>query len=141
MTSLAAFVEWLNAAPDGTMINAAELRTTLSALLSAPPAPPAAPTALADVPVASWRERLWTVPPDTRMGVAEAAEALGRPPSFVYRHTSAKSAGDARLPHRRLDGELVFVAGEIRAWVRDHEETIAAGRSDVALSLSRGRAS
>jgi hypothetical protein len=61
--------------------------------------------------------------------VCEAAEALGRPVSFVYRHTSEKSAGGARLPHRRLDGALVFLAGELRTWLREHEETITAGRA------------
>jgi hypothetical protein len=77
---------------------------------------------------------------ETRLGVREAAEALGRPVSFVYRHTSEKAAGGARLPHRRLDGELVFVAGELRSWLREHEETIEPGRMD-RLSLITRRAS
>jgi predicted DNA-binding transcriptional regulator AlpA len=68
----------------------------------------------------SWRERLWTVPADTRLGVIEVAEAMGRPKSWVYRRTSVKS-GKAPLPHRKLDGELVFVAGDVRAWLKRHE--------------------
>lgn len=134
MTSLESFIAWLDDAPDGTTIPVASLRSTLAALRNATPEPS---IATADVSPASWRERLWTVPPDTRLGVIETAEALGRPRSFVYRHTSEKSAGAARLPHRRLDGELVFVAGELRSWLKDHEETIESSRaSTTTLSLS-----
>lgn len=78
---------------------------------------------------ATWRERLWTAPAETRIGTYEVAEALGRPVSWIYRHTSRKS-GYALLPVRKLDGELVFVVGEIRAWIRDHEEVIRARRMD-----------
>lgn len=70
----------------------------------------------------TWREKLWTAPAETRIGTQEVAEAIGRPVSWVYR---AKS-----LPRRKLDGELLFVVGEIRAWVRDHEDVIHAGRMD-----------
>ena len=76
----------------------------------------------------TWRERLWTVPDDTRLGVRELAEALGRPRSWVYRHTSKRS-GLPLLPHRRLDGDLMFVAREIRDWVQTHEDVVVhAGR-------------
>ena len=75
----------------------------------------------------SWRERLWTCHPETRLGVEELCEALGRSKAFVYRHTRAKS-----IPHRRLDGELVFVAGEIRAWLNDQEETVVTRRALVS---------
>jgi hypothetical protein len=69
----------------------------------------------------SWAERLWTCPPETRVGVRELAEAIGRPRSWVYRHASPR--GDlAPIPHRRLDGLLVFTAGEVRDWLRANEE-------------------
>ncbi len=68
-----------------------------------------------------WAGRLWTCPPETRLGVRELAEAVGRPRSWVYRHTSP--AGDlAPIPHRRLDGLLVFTAAEVRDWLRANEE-------------------
>src|SRR5688500_12817982 len=48
--------------------------------IDAPPAPPA------------WREKLWTCPEATRLGVVELAEAVGRPKSWVYRLTSVTAA-------------------------------------------------
>lgn len=72
----------------------------------------------------SWRERLWLAPEAMRIGVVELAEAVGRPKAWVYRHTSAKS-GYAVLPHRKLDGALTFVVGEVRAWLHANEEIIA----------------
>jgi predicted DNA-binding transcriptional regulator AlpA len=70
---------------------------------------------------ASWAEKIWTCPPETRLGVRELAEAVGRPRSWVYRHASPR--GDlAPMPHRRLDGLLVFTAGEVRDWLRANEE-------------------
>lgn len=72
--------------------------------------------------VTTWRERLWTCPPETRLGVCEVAEALGRPKSWVYRAVSAKR-GPCRLPCRRLDGELVFEAGTVRTWIARTEES------------------
>lgn len=70
---------------------------------------------------APWAERLWTAPAETRLGVRELAEAVGRPRSWVYRHT-APSGDLAPIPHRRLDGLLVFLAGEVRDWLRANEE-------------------
>jgi hypothetical protein len=67
-----------------------------------------------------WREKLWTCPPETRLGVPELAEALDRSPDWVYRATSAKRAaklGRHPLPCARLDGVLVFTAGALRRWV------------------------
>ena len=80
-----------------------------------------------------WRSRLWTCPPDSRLGVAELSEALGRPKSFIYRRTSEKASetnGYTPLPCRRLDGELVFVASEVRAWVQQSEEVVHAPPAD-----------
>ena len=69
----------------------------------------------------SWRERLWTVPAETRLGIAEAAEALGRSRSWIYKATSGGTTG---LPFRKLGAELLFVAGELRTWVREHEDGV-----------------
>ena len=77
-----------------------------------------------------WRILLWTVDSETRIGRDELLEAVGRPASWLYRHTGAKkgacSMGD-RIPHRKLDGELVFIVGEVRQWLRDREEIVMAG--------------
>jgi hypothetical protein len=74
----------------------------------------------APVPESSWRERIWTCPPETRLGISEIAEALGRSKSWCYKHTGA-SAED-RLPVRKLDGEVVVTAGDLRAWIEAHED-------------------
>src|SRR3990172_3558261 len=105
--SLADLLGWCRLAPPGTSLDAGGLASVLTDLAGdvrlredvndGSPEPE------------SWRSKLWTVPADTRLGVAELAEALGRPRSFVYAHTSAKA--EDRLPHRRLDGILVFRAG------------------------------
>src|ERR1700694_4495277 len=50
-------------------------------------------------PVQSWRTLLWTAPPECRIGREELLEAVGRPRSWVYRHTGAKAAH--RIPHRK----------------------------------------
>jgi predicted DNA-binding transcriptional regulator AlpA len=71
----------------------------------------------------SWRERLWTCHPDTRLGIEEVCEALGRSKSFVDRHTGAST-----IPHRKLDGELIFVTKELREWLRGREEVVVAHR-------------
>ena len=73
----------------------------------------------------SWRVLLWTVPAETRIGREELLEAVGRPRSWIYRHTAAKA--EHRIPHRKLDGELVFVVGEVREWLRESEEIVQAG--------------
>lgn len=71
-------------------------------------------------PQDSWRERLWTAPAACRIGRAELLEAVGRPKSWLYRRTKAKAKD--RIPHRKLDGELVFLVGEIREWLRARED-------------------
>jgi hypothetical protein len=128
---LAAFVAWLEQAPAGTTLDA---RAVLDAVRQA--AAPASLPAEAPPPAAlTWRERLWTVPPETRLGVLEVAEALGRPKSWVHRRTSPAS-GLAQLPHRKLDAALVFLAGEVRTWVAEHEEIIVGAPRDTrALML------
>jgi predicted DNA-binding transcriptional regulator AlpA len=73
----------------------------------------------------TWRERLWTVPPMTRLGTLELCEALGRPRSWIYARTQSDAVDP--LPHRKLDGALVFVAEEIRGWICQREEVVEPG--------------
>lgn len=81
---------------------------------------PVAATTPASSPV-TWRERIWLVPEDTRIGVEELTEAVGRSKHWVYRHTSRGT-----IPHRKFDGALVFVVGEVRSWLLSHEAVVAA---------------
>ena len=132
---------WLAQCPPGTLVQVSELLATLGPLsadssakqartepggrteqdgATADPSPPTA---------GSWRERLWTAPPECRIGREELLEAVGRPRSWLYRHTKAKAKD--RIPHRKLDGELIFVVGELREWVREHEEIVQAGTTDA----------
>lgn len=122
MSTLASVLAWLEQAPPETLMPARAVLTLLRDAGASADDPGATHqhTASAD---ATWRSQLWTVPSETRLGVAELAEALGRPESWVYRHTSSKS-GYEQLPHRRLDGLLVFRADEIRTWIADHEDVI-----------------
>ncbi|MFC1531569.1 hypothetical protein ACFL5T_04930 [Gemmatimonadota bacterium] len=47
---------------------------------------------------------------------------MGRSRDGVYRLTKA----ELPLPHRKAqDGSLVFVAGELRQWIQNTEQTIA----------------
>lgn len=132
--TVADVIAWLELAPTGTLLPVAGLLEQLRAVT-----PDRAPEmAVVDSPT-TWRERLWTVPPETRLGVPELAEAIGRPKSWVYRHCSRRS-GLPLLPHRKLDGETLFVVGEIRRWVAEHEE-IAQRAPGPALSMARRRTS
>ena len=129
--SLSALRAWLQAALPGTMVPAEVLARALAEVHDGH-----ADTAPAGQP-STWRERLWTVPPETRIGVAELCEALGRSKGWVWRHTGPKAPG-VRIPHRKLEGELVFVVGEVRAWIPQHESVVVPGR-DTALVVQRNR--
>lgn len=121
-TSLISLLEWLRSAPPNTTVDASEIADRIAELQ---PEPDTAPL---NLPEPTWRERLWTAPPETRIGRDELLEALGRPTSWLYRHTSSKSEC-ARIPHRKLDGELVFIVGEVRQWLAEHEEVVVKGRT------------
>lgn len=84
-------------------------------------------------PPQSWRILLWTVPAECRIGREELLEAVGRPRSWIYRQTAAKA--DNRIPHRKFDGELVFIVGEVRQWLKDAEEIVQAGPLDSSPRL------
>ncbi len=90
---------------------------------------------------ASWRERVWSCPAETRLTAAEAAEALGRPVSWIYRRSMTATPREIerahrrggrlpdRIPCRRAGGQLVILAGELREWIREHEEIVVPGRA------------
>jgi hypothetical protein len=118
-SSMAELVTSLGRMPAGTLVPARELAAALETLVDASPEPP--PTTVAE---SSWRERIWTVPAETRLGVLEVAEALGRPRSYVYERTGPKATDP--LPHRKLDGTVVVTAGELRTWIRTHETVVHA---------------
>ncbi len=79
-------------------------------------------------PTKSWRTLLWDCPAEVRIGVSELCEAMGRPKSWCYKHTCASSAN--RIPHRLLDGALVFLVGEIREFIRENEIIVQGGPTD-----------
>ena len=101
---LLSLLEWLRGAPPGTTILAAAMAEALANVGSATASAPREPVPL------SWREKLWLVPAETRLGVREVAEKSEKAP----------------LPPRKLAGELVFTAGELRAWIEGHETIIVA---------------
>ena len=94
----------------------------------------------------TWRERLWKVPAETRLGAEDVAEAFGKSRHWIYRQISPtrrigtgkgarKEPNPNPLPSRKLSGELIFTAGEVRAWARDSEQVQHAG---PYLSVSSG---
>lgn len=129
---LSSLIAWLRDAPPGTTVLAAEIAERLANV-----APNGAEVST-DGPTPTWRERLWTVPPETRIGRAELLEALGRSQDWLYRHTGGK-AKCTRIPCRKLDGELVFVVGEVRQWLLEHEETVVVGRTEPLVMSMRHR--
>lgn len=141
-TDLRAYLATLEQLPAGTLAPVAGLVAEIRQRLPEADAPVADVTLPAAVVPLTWRERLWLVPPETRLGVVELGEALGRPKSWVYRHTGAACEQDP-LPCRKLDGELVFVAGEIRVWLAEHETVITEPpqRATPITSIARPRPS
>ncbi len=69
----------------------------------------------------TWRSKLWTVAPETRLNVDEVCEALGRSRTWLYKQTGPSVDTDERIPSRKRDGSLVFCAGELREWWERHE--------------------
>ncbi len=117
--ALVSLLTSLREAPPGASVDAATVADRIAEVMDAPNPRP--------IDAATWRERLWTAPSETRIGRQELLEAVGRPASWLYRHSSPKSEC-TRIPHRKLDGELVFVVGEVRQWLIDHEEIVVPGR-------------
>lgn len=103
-----------NALP-GTTVPAAEVARVLEAALEGdgPRAGEEHPPRVAEV--TTWRERLWTVPEETMLGITELCEALDRSRDWCYRACSAKR--ERPIPHAKLDGMSVFRAGQVRTWI------------------------
>jgi predicted DNA-binding transcriptional regulator AlpA len=111
-----------------------QLADVLDALAAEPVTPP--PVGPAVEP--TWGSGLlWTCPPETRLSVRELCAAVNRPRSWAYRAVR-RNGTSPPLPHRKLDGLLVFVAGEVRQWVREHEHVVVPVRSGP-LVVGRGR--
>src|SRR5690554_4563009 len=124
--TLSDLLAWLRGAPSGMRLDAREMHDILAEIEPVAAAEPE-PRLPIDV---TWRERFWFAPAECRIGVHELSEALGRPKSWIYRHTSPRAierSGTPVLPHRKLGGELVFLVGEVRAWIRENEEVVVAG--------------
>ena len=119
---------WLSQALPGTLVPADGLAEALSAS-----APDVGLPGVGQQPL-SWREQLWLAPPETRLGVAELLEALGRTRSWLYRHTGPRSPGP-RIPHHKLEGELVFLVGEVRQWLLETETIVVPGRTAGSVGL------
>ena len=128
---------WCERAPPGTRLDAQVVSDVLKSAVDPEEAEPSREATSTPSDLWTLRERLWTVPAETRLGVAEVAEALGRGRAFVYARTAAKA--EDPLPHRKLDGTLLFTAGELRAWVRDREDVVVAGRSESTPSERSGQ--
>jgi len=105
-------IRWLRAAPPGTILDSSSVLELLEPLVDEAPHP-----MTARATASTWRERLWTVPSDTRIGVTELSEAIGRSASWIYRRTGP-SAGEECIPHSKLGGELVFIVAEVRDYLR-----------------------
>ena len=122
MRSLSELQVWLKVSPPGTLVDAQVLAQALALSRSDPG------RAVQSQQSTSWRERLWVVASDTRLGVTEVLEAIGRTRSWLYRHTGPSSPR-VRIPHRKLEGELVFLAGEVRQWLIENETVVVPGRT------------
>ena len=125
MKTLFELRQWAAKAPPGTMLSADVLVEMLDDVIEVEPT---IEQAKDTVPPLPWTHLFWTADPETRIGRTELLEALNRPASWAYRHTGSKA--ENRIPHRKLDGELVFVVGEVRRWLREREEIVIAGPMD-----------
>jgi len=115
MWGMAGVLRWLNEFPADTLVSASTVAKRLEQVEVN--GPPALPQAI----VLPWSSLLWTIDPQTRLNVAQAAEAVGRSKSFIYHHTTSKNGECERLPFAKFDGAIVIEAGALRAWLQRHE--------------------
>jgi predicted DNA-binding transcriptional regulator AlpA len=130
-------VAWLRDAPTGTQLDASTFAEALEDLAAQEPKDE--PESRLEAPVEwGWPERLWIIPAERRLGVKEACQALEKSRTWLYAHMS-EGQGRDRIPHRKLDGQVLFTAGELRAWIRDQEETVHGGRMESSEPERRGQ--
>lgn len=124
--SLADLHRWALRAPASVSIPLRDMAGLLAPLLEAEPR-----GGTVQATPATWRERVWTCPPETRLTAQETAEAIGAPVSRIYGWTHRtkdpellrrrREQGRA-IPFHKIDGALVFLAGEVRDWLRERTE-------------------
>jgi predicted DNA-binding transcriptional regulator AlpA len=82
---------------------------------------PTVVTVTATAITAGWSsERLWSAPTATRLDARDLAAALGVTPAAVYKMVKR----DGMPARRRPDSSLVFLAGDVRAWLEDRETVV-----------------
>lgn len=86
-------------------------------------------------PEEGWETKLWRVPSRTRLGAKDVAEAVERSVNWVHQRTQASA--DVPIPHRKRNGRLVFLAGEVREWLDEQEEVIVPGSSTANATERR----
>ena len=75
ISGLRSLLDWLRNALPGTSVPAAAIADRLAELVDESDEMPV------ETSEPTWREKLWTVPSETRIGSRELLEALGRPAS------------------------------------------------------------
>ena len=136
--SLRELLRWCLTAPAGTMLSAATVAAVLEGIGTTEDSQgPREGEDHPQIDAESWAERIWLVPAERRLNTAETLEALGRGKSWLFERLKGSDA----IPHRKMDGQLVFTAGELRAWIRAHEEPLVAGPMESAPGERRVRVS
>ena len=121
------WLDWVMQAPEGTRIPAEVVQRILEDVAYPPdPQPEAEP--------ATWRERIWTCPDETRLLIEDVMEAMGRSRDTIYRLTRRE---EDPLPCRKLDGRLVFVARQVRAWMEAAEYVVVPAKPLAGLRAVR----
>lgn len=91
-------------------------------------------------PPTSILSQFWDLPAETRLSVQQVAEACGKSAAWVYKHVDARRT-DVPIPYRREGGgrrhRLVFLAGEVRSWIRQREVVVRRGVARLGDSRSR----
>lgn len=78
------------------------------------------PAVSGDAEPGSWRSRLYEVHPDTRLGLADVAEALDVSERTVRRYIGGEG-GHPPLPSRKGPSGLTVRAGDLVTWIGDVE--------------------
>ena len=112
----------VEATPTGTLFSREGVLEILDRIATGPTGPSTGGVATNGAPRVEdmpWPERLWVVPPDTRLGTQEIGEALRRSKSTIYHQSRRKKDP---LPVKKLHGGLLSItAGDLCAWIVRNE--------------------